>query len=647
MRQYYASSVPPISPESSAESTPPRVAESDAAIVQPAFLPLILDSMAEGVIVAQQGRGLIFANAAAEKILGRPIRSAPKEGISEYFGIFHADTVTPCRDEELALCRAMVGESVDELELFVRNETHPAGIWIRVSGRPLPAPAEGGAFGLSVFHDITSRKLAELRTQQEKAYFRALVEASPVKMFAADESGRGLYFNHRWLEYTGISAVEAAGYGWMAAVHPDDVVLLREAWEQHHSKNSPFEIRCRLLRASDSEYHMHYGSAVPVKDAMNATVRWFVSCTDLSEHQRVEKWLEAALNVLPVPVLFVETGEEGFTFANKAARLLLEGNSESTSNPRELAGRFTCVDEEGNTLPFWQCPPAQVSRGERFEGLPVGWQTHAGTRTILLHGELLPAMFGRPDTGLIVMQDITPMKRAEDQLRQKHQELIRSNEALQEFAYVVSHDLQEPLRMVSGYTQLLDRKYKGKLDSDADEYIGYVVDGANRMSQLIRDLLAFSRAGGSADRPLLELSMEGVLQWALMNLQVAIQESGAVITRDPLPVIRGDEARLAQVLQNLIGNAIKYRGKDPPRIHIAAQQTDEGWEFIVSDNGIGFEMRFADRIFGVFKRLHGKAYPGTGIGLAITKRIIETHGGRIWAESEVGKGSAFHFTLPY
>ena len=234
---------------------------------------------------------------------------------------------------------------------------------------------------------------------------------------------------------------------------------------------------------------------------------------------------------------------------------------------------------------------------------------------------------------------------ARQKLEESVSELGRSNADLQQFAYVASHDLQEPLRMVSSYTQLIARRYKGKLDADADEFIAFAVDGANRMQRLILDLLAYSRVN-TAGRQFEPTAMETVLKAALNNLTNAVKESQAIITHDPLPAVMGDDKQLAQLFQNLLSNAVKFGGAQPPRIHISAKQADGEWLFSVRDHGIGLDPQYADRIFVIFQRLHTREeYPGTGIGLAICKKIVERHGGRIWVESQLGKGTTFYFTM--
>lgn len=245
-----------------------------------------------------------------------------------------------------------------------------------------------------------------------------------------------------------------------------------------------------------------------------------------------------------------------------------------------------------------------------------------------------------------IFRDVTERRRAEQKLEETLKELERSNQELEHFAYVVSHDLQEPLRMVTSYVQLLKKRYEGQLDSDADEFIGFAADGATRMQKMINDLLQYSRVGTRGNPPE-PTDCNELLEKALQNLEVAIDESDAEVTCDELPTVQADESQLIQLFQNLVGNAIKFRSDDPPRVRIGARRKDGDWLFSVSDNGIGMEPEQADRIFKVFQRLHGRdKYPGTGIGLAVCKRIVERHGGDIWVDSEPGQGSTFYFTIP-
>ncbi len=261
--------------------------------------------------------------------------------------------------------------------------------------------------------------------------------------------------------------------------------------------------------------------------------------------------------------------------------------------------------------------------------------------TASLHRDKLNA----PNYFILVVEDISRRKATEQALQATLSELERSNSELQQFAYVASHDLQEPLRMVSSYVRLLERRYKEKLDADADEFITYAADGAKRMQRLINDLLQYSRVG-TRNRPFEPTDCEAVLNQVLASLEVAIERNNAQITRDPLPTVMADQTQLAQVFQNLIDNALKFRGEAPPLIHVSARRNGSHWLFSVHDNGVGIDPQYSDRIFVIFQRLHGRQeYPGTGIGLAICKKIVERHDGRIWVESNGDHGSTFFFTV--
>ncbi|MFA5891756.1 MAG: ATP-binding protein [Actinomycetota bacterium] len=215
---------------------------------------------------------------------------------------------------------------------------------------------------------------------------------------------------------------------------------------------------------------------------------------------------------------------------------------------------------------------------------------------------------------------------------------------LEMFAYVASHDLQEPLRMITSYTQLLAKRYAGRLDADADDFIGFVVDGTKRMQALIRDLLEYSNVG-STELDLRAADCEQVLRGVLANLESLMAESGATLTHDPLPTVLADSSQLAQLLQNLVTNAVKFRGARAPVVHVGAEPVVGGWRLSVRDNGIGIDHAYAESVFEAFRRLNPRDYPGTGVGLAICKRIVERHGGRIWVESVVGEGSTFFVIL--
>jgi PAS domain S-box-containing protein len=315
-----------------------------------------------------------------------------------------------------------------------------------------------------------------------------------------------------------------------------------------------------------------------------------------------EEWLED-------PELWVKVLHPG----DRERVLAEDARVEETGGP--FSAEYRMVTKDGRAV--WVRDEAVLVRDE--EGDPIFWQ------------------------GVFV--DITERKEAEERQAELVEELRRSNAELEQFAYVASHDLQEPLRMVASYTQLLARRYKGRLDEDADEFINYAVDGANRMQTLINDLLTYSRVG-TRGGDLVPTDTGAAFEAACANLRRAIEESGATITSDELPTVMGDGTQLVQLFQNLLANAIKFRSEEPVKVHVGAERCEGEWLFSVRDNGIGVEEPYAERIFRIFQRLHGKGeYSGTGIGLAVCKKIVERHGGAMWVESSAGGGATFYFTL--
>jgi PAS domain S-box-containing protein len=299
---------------------------------------------------------------------------------------------------------------------------------------------------------------------------------------------------------------------------------------------------------------------------------------------------------------------------------------ELTETPERLAARGTRVAETGGDR--------FETRFRRKDGIVIDVELSA--RYVSSLGERL----------FVFARDVTREKESAGRLAKAALDLSISNKELEQFAYVASHDLQEPLRMVSSYTQLLAERYKDQLDDKARQYIDYAVDGAVRMQRLINDLLVYSRVHSRGAAPVATDS-HAVLGEALANLTAAIGESGALVTNDDLPTVVADPTQLLQLFQNLVGNAIKFRGPAPPRVHVSARDLGHEWIFTVQDNGIGIDPQYASRLFVIFQRLHTRQeYPGTGIGLALCRRVVERHGGRIWFESEPGKGSTFFFTFP-
>ncbi len=384
------------------------------------------------------------------------------------------------------------------------------------------------------------------------------------------------------------------------------------------------------------------GNAAPTFDANGKLVGAVLVVRDVSERERAEERFRLAVEAAPTAMIMV--GRDGrIVLVNSQAEKLfgyargdMIGHGIDMLVPERFrAGHWAHRDA------FFGNPDARpMGEGRDLFGL-----RRDGSEFPVEIG-LNPITTSEGAFVLCSIADITARKRAELELRRRSEELARSNQDLEQFAYVASHDLQEPLRAVAGPLQLLQRRYQGQLDARADEFIGHAVDGATRMQSLIDDLLSYSRVGRLEDarRP---VDCEHVLDEALRNLSAAIRESGAQVTHDPLPTVHGIEAQLVLLFQNLIGNAIKFRGKDRvARIHLEAHTRDDAWLLRVRDNGIGIDPQYFERIFLIFQRLHTRReYPGTGLGLALCKRIVEHHGGRIFVESEPGQGTTFSFTL--
>jgi PAS domain S-box-containing protein len=384
------------------------------------------------------------------------------------------------------------------------------------------------------------------------------------------------------------------------------------------------------------------GDVYPSSEGVTLFLRDVTERKRAEEEQRLsEQRFRVALKNTSI-VVFNQDRDLRYTWlytAMPTPRAVL-GKTDLELDPGELGERLTAIKRRALET---------ASSASEEIAFPVGDTIRVYHLTIEPLRDTAGAVTGITGAAL----DITERKQAEAdlagrarELQTKSEELERSNAELEQYAYAAAHDLQEPLRTVTSYAQLLGAKYGEAFDADGREYLGYIQGGAQRMARLIRDLLSYSRVVAKAESRYGPVDTDTAVAVAVMNCSPAIRETGAKIDVSAMPKVTGNLDQLVQLFQNLITNAIKYRGEDPPQISIRAARGEEAWTFSVEDNGIGLDMRYATRIFGVFKRLHGPEIPGTGIGLAVCKKIVEQHGGRIWVESEVGRGSKFHFSLP-
>jgi PAS domain S-box-containing protein len=405
-----------------------------------------------------------------------------------------------------------------------------------------------------------------------------------------------------------------------------------------------------LLRKDGSRFWANL-AAVAVDGADGADRSFAVFLRDATalkvardELKRSTTMFEGILAIASDAVVCVDETQRIIFFNEGAERIFEYRPEEVLGEPLTILvpDRFR-ESHDGYVREFGEAPIVARQMGERGE--------ISGKRR---SGEVFPAeaSISKLDVGsgriyTAVLRDATERRAAQEALARQAEELARSNAELEQFAYVASHDLQEPLRMVASYTQLLARRYRGQLDDDAEEFIGFAVDGVTRMQALINDLLAYSRVGTRGGE-FSQVPLEAVLQRVIASLGPSLEEAGATVTHDPLPTVRGDATQLSQLFQNLIQNGVKFCRKGvAPVLHVGVREEEAVWHLTVRDNGIGIPEEFQDRIFVIFQRLHSRAeYPGTGIGLSICKKIVERHGGRIWVESASGEGSTFHFTLP-
>jgi PAS domain S-box-containing protein len=496
--------------------------------------------------------------------------------------------------------------------------------------------------------DITDRKRAEAALRESEARYRSTFELAGSGVAHIGLDRRFIRVNRRLCEMLGYSEAELLGRTGRQMSHPDDLdVINSQRPALYAGKLERVHVEKRYLRKDGSTLWVAF-SMVVERDASGKPLYEIAIYDDITARKRTDEALRESEERFRQTFELAGSGmahvdlQGRFVRVNRRLCTIL-GRSES-----ELIGRSVKEISHPDDRDVTDRERARVHAGEvdvvHFEKRYL--RADRATVWVDLAVALARDARGKPLYEIAVFDDITVRKNAESALHAAHAELKRSNAELEQFAYVASHDLQEPLRMVSSYTQLIQRRYGDKLDGDAKEFMHYVVDGAARMKQLIEDLLAYSRVG-TKGKEFREIEVEAALKRAVTNLRAAIEEAGASVTWDPLPRVSGDDVQLAQLFQNLVGNALKFRGAGVPRVHVSCSEKNSEWEIGVADNGIGIEPQYFERIFMVFQRLHTKGdYPGTGIGLAICKKVVERHGGRIWVESTLGEGSRFLFTLP-
>lgn len=491
--------------------------------------------------------------------------------------------------------------------------------------------------------DITARKRAEEALRASEERYRTLIAASTSVVTIGDEDGKLVEPQPSWEAYTGQRWPQYADSGWTQALHPDD----RDPFLAGHGRaigaGDAFKGEARVWHSPSGRYRYCLVRAVPLRRDDGTLREWIGTITDVDDRRRAEEQFRLAVESAPNGMLVVTDRGRIVLVNRQLEQMFGYTREELIGQPVEVLLPSTIRNAHPQLLEsFFRDPktrPMGATRnlfGRRKDGRPVPIEIG-----------LNPFVTQDGTFCLASIIDITARKRAEQDLKHHTEELERSNRELGQFAYVASHDLQEPLRAVSGCVQLLKQRYDGKLDTRANDLIEHAVAGASRMQGLINDLLVYSRVG-TRGKPFEDCDCTEPLSEALANLEFAVRETDAVITHDPLPVVHGDRTQLTQLFQNLIGNALKFRGDQRPQVHVGAERKGNGYLLSVRDNGIGIEPQHFERVFGVFQRLHSRReYPGNGIGLAICRKIVERHHGRMWVDATPGKGATFYFTLPH
>jgi PAS domain S-box-containing protein len=604
----------------------------------------LMEAAPDAMVVVNQAGKIVLLNVQAEKqfgyrrdeLLGQRVTNIIPEGFAERLVADDLRSAEDARTQEIGTGIELTGQRKDGSEFPIE---------IMLS----PLESSEGMLVTAAIRDISVRKNAEKVLAQMQGKYRGLMEAAPDAMVVVNPNGEIVLLNLQAEKQFGYPRNELLGQrvtniipdGFAERLVADDLRSAEDALAQEIGTG--IELTGRRRDGSDFPIELMLSPLESTEGTLvTAAIRDITVRKNAERHlAQMEGKYRGLLEAAPDAMVVVNQGGE-------IVLLNLQAEKQFGYRRNELLGqKVTNIIPEGfaERLIADGLRSAEDALAQQIgTGIELSGRRKDRTEFPI---ELMLSPLGGAEGILVTaaIRDISVRNAASADLLLKVEELNRSNEELGQFAYIASHDLQEPLRMVASYTQLLSRRYAGKLDSDADEFIAFAVDGATRMQRLIQDLLTYSRVG-TKGKDLLNTSSEDALRHALSNLRGAIEESGALVTHDPLPEVLADEMQLVQLFQNLIGNAIKYQNSGTPKIHIAASNGGKQYSFSVQDNGLGIDPQYFERIFGLFQRLHKREeFAGTGIGLAICKKIVERHGGQISVESQLGSGSTFRFAL--
>lgn len=638
----------------------------------------IMDRMGLGMTVQGADTRILHANASASAILGlSPDQLSGRDSLDPRWQAIHPDGSAFPGETHPSIQALKTGQALLEVPMGVFHPLAGEWRWLEVTAIPRRAPGtERPEQVTTVFADVTERRHTREELRRSEQRFRSLVEATAQIVFTADAQGRFVGQQHDWEAFTGQTPAqylnpEAA----IEAIHPEDREYTLQAWAEILASGQAYTIEHRLRRA-DGVYVPMQIRAVPLRNPDGSVREWVGTYTDISAVREAEAALKALNAQLEGRVgvrtrelaevtrfstlLLTAAGEGVFgldasgrtTFANPAAARLLGYSVERliSSRQHELIHHSR---PDGTPFPVEECPVHQTLRDGQTRRLDHDVLWHARGHAVPVSSVVTPLLSetGAVTGAVLMVQDITERLRAQQQLQEAIADLERSNADLEQFAYVASHDLQEPLRTLGSYAELLTRRYSGQLDERAETYMAFMQDAVTRMRSLIQDLLEFSRVGRDEVR-LRPLALDDALRAAAQSVEAVLDAGGGTLSWDTPHQVRAQDALLTRLLVNLIGNGLKFTAPgQPARVQVRSRQEGEMIHVTVQDSGIGIAPEYSERVFDIFQRLNRREdYAGNGMGLAICRKIVEHHGGTLWLDSTPlpapDHGSTFHFTLP-
>lgn len=596
----------------------------------------ILDTINDGSYLLDKNWDFTYLNSSAEKTVNKSKQELLGKNIWETFP-----------EVKSHIFYKTYHEAMEQKKTISIEDYYPhLNKWFEVVMQPLNDKL------LVSYVDITQIKMLESLSGNDDISFRFLAETIPQLVWTTDAEGWHDYFNQRWYDYTGMNLEETQGWGWSHLLHPDDRERTIEVWNNCLKTGTSYEIEYRF-KDKNGYYRWFIGAALPLKDENGEIIRWFGTCTDI----HYQKIMESKNNQL-LKQLELEKNKLNNIFINAPAGIaLFNGSKHEFEFINELYAKIIKnSDVIGKTINDIFSGTEYNNVEEIFKRIYSDEQLHISYEVPVYIDDnssesyfnfVYQPYFNQENeiAGISIFAfDVTEQVISRKKIEQITKALEASNKSLEQFASVASHDLKAPLRVIIGYSNLLNRKYKDIIDNEGNDFINFIADSAKRLDNLINDLLEHSKITREK-KDYIPINLNNIVAIVLSNLKPFILENDAKIIYSDLPTLAVNENQMISLFQNLIDNAIKYRSEQPPIINISAEKDHNEWHFSIADNGLGFNKVYSDKVFEIFQRLHSDQ-KGTGIGLASVKKIVELHGGKIWVESEEGKGSIFHFILP-